>query len=117
MFQIKTRRENQNDNLNNFIFENRVVYEIMWENIVQPDRPHTILWRMRIACWITKATDTHLEYVIFTRISTATMVMRTRLNIMLISTHCPQEAMKIFEQTLAMFKLYRKIKMAQDMEN
>ena len=23
-----------------------------------------IVWRMRIACWITKATDTHSEYVI-----------------------------------------------------
>jgi hypothetical protein len=22
------------------------------------------IWRMRIACWINKATDTHLEYVI-----------------------------------------------------
>jgi hypothetical protein len=23
-----------------------------------------IIWRMRFACWITKATDTHTEYVI-----------------------------------------------------
>ena len=23
-----------------------------------------IIWRMRITCWITKATDTHSEYVI-----------------------------------------------------
>ena len=23
------------------------------------------IWRMRIACWITKATNTHSEYVIF----------------------------------------------------
>jgi hypothetical protein len=23
-----------------------------------------IIWRMRIACWINKATDTHAEYVI-----------------------------------------------------
>jgi len=23
-----------------------------------------IIWRMRIECWITKATDTHSEYVI-----------------------------------------------------
>jgi len=23
------------------------------------------IWRMRIACWIPKATDTHSEYVIF----------------------------------------------------
>jgi len=31
----------------------------MWKNIVEPDR------RVRIACWIPKATNTHLEYVIF----------------------------------------------------
>jgi len=26
--------------------------------------PHMSKWRMRIACWITKATNTHSEYVI-----------------------------------------------------
>jgi len=36
----------------------------MWKNIVQPDRPQVTLWRMRIACWIPKATDTDSEYVI-----------------------------------------------------
>jgi len=24
------------------------------------------MWRMRFACWVTKATDTHSEYVILT---------------------------------------------------
>ena len=44
---------------NNFFSENRAVYEIMWKIMVEPDRPQmTIIWRMRIACWITKATDT-----------------------------------------------------------
>jgi hypothetical protein len=42
---------------------NRAVYEIMWKNIVEPDRPEIIVWRMRIACWIPKATNTHSEYV------------------------------------------------------
>jgi len=37
----------------------------MWKNIVQPDRQQMIIWRMRIACWITKATNPHSEYVIF----------------------------------------------------
>ena len=45
-----------------FFFENRVIYEISWKNIAEPDRPQTTLWSMRIACWITKAT--HSEYVI-----------------------------------------------------
>ena len=34
-------RDNQNTYfvINNFFFENRAVYEIMWKNTVQPDRP------------------------------------------------------------------------------
>jgi hypothetical protein len=35
----------------------------MWSNILELDRPQTTLWRMRIACWITKATNTLSEYV------------------------------------------------------
>ena len=45
-------------------FENRVVYEIMWRNTVDPYRPQMTAWRMRIPCWITAATNTHSEYVI-----------------------------------------------------
>jgi len=41
--------------------QNRAVYEIMWENIVQPD---SMIWRMLFACWITKAKDKYSEYVI-----------------------------------------------------
>jgi hypothetical protein len=45
--------------------DNIAVYEVMWRNIVdEPDRPQMTMWRMRIACWITKATDTYSEYVI-----------------------------------------------------
>ena len=32
--------------------------------VVEPDRPQMTIWRMRIACWIPKATDTHSEYII-----------------------------------------------------
>ena len=39
-------------------FENLAVYEIMWKNIVERDRPQMTVWRMRIACWIRKATNT-----------------------------------------------------------
>jgi hypothetical protein len=31
--------------------------------MVEPARPPMTIWRMRIACWIPKATDTHSEYV------------------------------------------------------
>jgi len=46
-----------------FVFENHAVHAIMWENTVQPDRPQMRIQRMRIACWIPKATDTQSEYV------------------------------------------------------
>jgi hypothetical protein len=51
---------------NNLFSENRAVYEIIWKNMVQLDRPqmNNIIRRMRVACWKTKAEDTHLEYVI-----------------------------------------------------
>jgi hypothetical protein len=37
---------------------------IMWKNIVEPGRSQRKIWRMRIACWITKVTKAHSEYVI-----------------------------------------------------
>jgi len=51
---------------NVFFFEYRALYEIMWENKVDPDRPRmtNVIRRMRIASCITKATDTHSEYTI-----------------------------------------------------
>jgi hypothetical protein len=45
---------------------NPAVYDVIWENIVEPDRTRMAIWRMRIACWITKATNAHSEYVILT---------------------------------------------------
>ena len=49
---------------NFFFFENCAFYEIMRKNIVEPNRPQTKIWCMRIACCIPKATNTHSEYVI-----------------------------------------------------
>jgi hypothetical protein len=60
----KICRENQTHfTFSDLLFENRAVYEIMWKNILEPDRPQIGIWRMRIACWIFKVTDTHSEYV------------------------------------------------------
>ena len=42
-----------------FFFENLVYYGVMWKSILQPDRAQTTIWRMRIACWTTKVTNTH----------------------------------------------------------
>jgi len=45
--------------------ENRAVYEIMWKNALEPDRPQvTIMWRVRVACLLIKATNTRSGYVI-----------------------------------------------------
>jgi len=49
-----------------FFFENRAFYEIMWEYIVERCRTQMT---MRIACWMTKATNTDSEYVILTHIA------------------------------------------------
>jgi len=34
----------------NFFCENRALYEIIWKNIVESDRPKMTVWRMRIEC-------------------------------------------------------------------
>jgi len=44
--------------------ENYTVYENMWKSIEEPGRPQMTIWRMRIVCWIPKATNTLSEYVI-----------------------------------------------------
>ena len=49
---------------NIFFSEHHTVYEIMWKNIVLPDRPQTKIQRMRIACWISNATNTHYKHII-----------------------------------------------------
>jgi hypothetical protein len=38
----------------------------MWKTKVERDRPQTTIWRMRIACWVLKATNTHSQYVTLT---------------------------------------------------
>ena len=58
----KNCRENQNTYFvfNNLpYFENRAIYEVMWKSSVQPGRRQMTIWRMRIACWITKSTHKH----------------------------------------------------------
>jgi len=63
--QDDSRRENENTH---FMFSNFFYkippFEIIWKNMVQPDKPQSNIRRMRIACWIPKTTNTHSEYVI-----------------------------------------------------
>jgi hypothetical protein len=44
---------------NFFFLENLIFYEITWKNIVEPCRPQMTIRRKRIACGITKVTNTH----------------------------------------------------------
>ena len=59
-----TKNQNTHTMFDNVFFENRTVYEIMWKNVVERGRLQETIWRMRIACWMPKATDTHSQYVI-----------------------------------------------------
>ena len=52
----------------------------MWKNIVGRGRPQMTIWRMRIACWIPKTTNT-LRICNTYFFSTATMVARTHLSV------------------------------------
>jgi len=68
----KNFKENRDTHFlfNNFIYfilfflENSAVYETIRINIVELERPHMTIWRMRIPCCVRKATNTHLEYII-----------------------------------------------------
>jgi hypothetical protein len=86
----KLFKQNCEENRNtHFIFsnsppstENRALCEMMWKkNIVERGRPHLKIWRMRIACWIAKATKTHSEYVTITAIPLQRWLHRTLLNV------------------------------------
>jgi hypothetical protein len=59
---------------------------LLWDNAKKygragQDTDDNIIRRMCFACWITKATDTHSEYVILVCVSVVTMVTRTRLSV------------------------------------
>jgi hypothetical protein len=67
------------------LFENRAVYEIMWKNMVEPVRPRMTV-RIRISCWVPKATIPYPEYVTFIAFPTQKMDAQTHLNITFIHT-------------------------------
>jgi hypothetical protein len=55
------------NSLTSFVFNNFSLKSSflrhMWKNIVERGRSQMTIWRMRIACWIHKAANTHSEYV------------------------------------------------------
>jgi len=65
----KSFRENENTiHFQKIFSEIRAVNEKMYKNMVQQDRPQTTMEcdreKIRYACWTTKATEAHSEYVI-----------------------------------------------------
>jgi len=48
---------------NIFFSEIGAFCEIVWKNVVKRVKPQMTIWRMRIACWIPKVTDT--QYSLF----------------------------------------------------
>jgi len=43
MLETKVKNQNTHFMFNNFSSKYRVVYEIMWKNMVQPDKPQTTI--------------------------------------------------------------------------
>ena len=72
MFQMLYRKSKHTFNIQKVIPRKSCVYETMLKTIVQPGRPQTTTWRMRIACY---------ENTLIIRntysFSTATLVVRT----------------------------------------
>ena len=62
----QSRRVNQKARFvfNNCFPENRVVHEVMCKNIVESDKLQMKIFGLLIACWISKATNTHSAYAI-----------------------------------------------------
>jgi len=60
---------------------NHATFEMMWRNIVERCILQMTIRRMRITCWIFKATNTLSEYVILNAFSTAITVARTCLSV------------------------------------
>jgi len=77
----KSCREHQNTHFvfsRLFFSENLAVCEIMWKIMLEPDRPRMTIWRMRIAWWVSKDTNT-LGMCNTYFISTATVIALTNL--------------------------------------
>jgi hypothetical protein len=66
MFQTKVVEKIKTHISCSITFFNRAIYEIMWKNILEPDMPQMTIRPMRIAYWITEATNAQSEYVALT---------------------------------------------------
>ena len=74
---------------NNFFSDDHAVYEILWKNMVQPDRAQLtkIIRRMRFAGCIPKATDPRSEYVMLNTFARQQW-LRQRASLLRLYPHC-----------------------------
>jgi len=78
----QTCSENQNAHfMFNSASENRAYSQTMRKNTAEPNRPQMTIWRMRIACWVTKGKTQNTQNM-YLLLSTATMVAGTCLNLL-----------------------------------
>ena len=75
-FPDKSCRENQSTHFmfNNFVSKNCTIYETIWNNMVESDKPSVTIQPVCIACWVSKATGTHSECELLNRFSMAKLV-------------------------------------------
>jgi len=59
---ICSKNQNTHFVFSNGFIENSAVYEKMWKNIAEWGSPQMTIWRMRIACWVPKATNAHIQF-------------------------------------------------------
>jgi len=80
-----TENQNAYSMFNNFFIENRAFYEIIWKNMVWSDRPQHSA--SHVLCMPDKSDYKHTFRICNTCcFSTATAVIKTRLNVALIRT-------------------------------
>ena len=95
----------------NFFFpKNRVVYEIMSKNMVEPERPQMTIWR-RVACWSSKATcgQIHARACVPTHTQTHAHVLihtRARTYREICNIYCFSTATILFEGALLLLNKY-----------
>jgi len=83
------------------------LWDNVGKNIVQPGGPQMTIWRMRIACWIYKATNTHSECVIL-----IAFPLQQRLNkraSMLRNADCLSVCLAYFMPSTTTWHNYRRI--------
>jgi hypothetical protein len=71
----------------------------MWKNIVERGRPQMTIWRMRIACWIPKATNVHLSCIILIAVLHWLHVRTATLRYTFIATFVLFDILKFFIST------------------